>query len=129
MFKVTYDRLARDLADKTLKVGTVEVQILQAEGYPRRENVRAPYTPVLTMDAGRVLCPKHRGALLVLIACQDGDGAGGCVLLRKIMKDGRVVNGPGRVAEALGITDADTRGSLSVKGDKIVLTIDGKKAA
>jgi 3-methyladenine DNA glycosylase Mpg len=125
MFRAGYREVAKDLFGKVIKVNSTAVEVLDAEGYPRKENDKAPYTPVVTMKPGEVFCPRHRGGILVLIACHDGNRPGGCVLIRKIIKDGRVVNGPGRVAEALGIKQPGTRGVMAHKEGVITLSLDG----
>ncbi len=113
IFEQNHKAAARSLVGKVIKVGAVEVTILSAEGYPMAENNRAPYTPVTTMKPGSVFCPRHRGGLLVLVACHDGGAPGGCVLIRKARVNGQLVNGPGRVAAALGIVKPDATGRIT----------------
>lgn len=109
-FQQSCKPLAKALVGKTLKVGEKSFQILKAEGYPRKDNEKGIYAPILEMRPGTVYCPPHRGGLLFLIACLDGQGPGGCVLIREVSLDGAVIKGPGRVTEALGIVEPKSEG-------------------
>jgi 3-methyladenine DNA glycosylase Mpg len=120
-FQQSCKTLARALVGKTLRVGEKSFQILKAEGYPRKDNETGIYAPILEMRPGAVYCPPHRGGLLFLIACPDGQGPGGCVLIREVSFEGTAIKGPGRVAEALGITDAKSSGRLTEVKDSLNL--------
>lgn len=124
MFANEYRSVANTLVGKTIRLDDQSIQILETQGYSRKSNQSAPYTPVTKMRPGQIFCPRHRGGLLVLVACHDRNAPGGCVLIRKIQKDGRVINGPGRVARALGITEPETHGIIKQQGDQLAFFID-----
>jgi 3-methyladenine DNA glycosylase Mpg len=123
LFSQSHKQLAKSLTGKKIRVGEIEAEILKAEGYSRRENEAPTYAPVLKMKPGSVYCPRHRGGLLVLIACNDGESPGGCVLIRKVSIDGTTHNGPGRVAQALGIDESKTEGRLKESNGTLTLHI------
>lgn len=124
MFANEYRTVAHALVGKTIQLDAHSIQILEAEGYSKKSNQSAPYTPITTMRPGQIFCPRHRGGLLVLVACHDRNAPGGCVLIRKIQKNGRIINGPGRVAQALGITEPETRGVIKQRPDHLTIFLD-----
>ncbi|MFA5935572.1 MAG: hypothetical protein WC787_01830 [Patescibacteria group bacterium] len=121
IFEQNCKPLAKSLVGQVLKVGNQEVEILQAQGYPRTDNEQGIYVPILDMKPGSVFCPQHRGGLLFLVACSDGGKPGGCVLIRKVRVDGNVISGPGRVAEALGVEKVGSTGRITNSREKLTL--------
>jgi len=122
LFEQGYRQLARALIGRKLVYdGMAEVEITKAQGYSRKENESPLYEPLLTMKPGEVYCPRYRGAILILIACLDGDESGGCVLLRAVKLGEAVRKGPAAVAIALSVTDHKTRGRIIELRDKLVL--------
>jgi 3-methyladenine DNA glycosylase Mpg len=125
MFKQTPAALAKALMGQTLRIGHRVAEILEAQGYAKRDNEQGIYKPILELNPGQVFCPQFRTGILVLVACYDrGEEPGGCVLIRKVKVDGKVVSGPGRVAEALGITESGTYGRMSETQDGLSLKLD-----
>lgn len=123
MFDQSCKQLARSIKGSILVLGSIKAEIVEAEGYSRRENESDPYAPVLNMQPGEFFCPRHRAALLLLIACPDNGKQGGCVLIRKVKIDERVVSGPGRVCQALGIGDPMTKGKMTQRGAELVMRV------
>jgi len=123
-FEQGHKSLAKALVGRKLMVGGIEVEILSAQGFSRKENEAPLYEPILSKVPGEVYCPRNRGAILLLVACQDVSLPGGCVLIRKV-KIGEVEhNGPGKVTEALGITEHKSEGQLREVRGKLVLEMD-----
>jgi len=123
-FDQSYGKLAKALVGRTLVVGKTEVEVLAAQGYSRESNSDPLYEPVISKNPGEIYCPRHRGAILLLIACKDKSLEGGCVLIRKI-KIGEVeYSGPGLVSEALGITEHKSTGQIREVRGKLVLSMD-----
>ncbi|TAK04761.1 hypothetical protein EPO33_02065 [Patescibacteria group bacterium] len=120
LLDMNHKELARQLMGAQLIVGGVAATILEAQGYSRKENSDPLYRPLLALPPGSVYCPRRRNAILTLIACRDGGEPGGCILLRTIEVDGAVVQGPGRVSEALGITTHAQQGTLVPHGDDVI---------
>lgn len=112
VFQQNCKPLAKALVGKKLKFGDHEAEILEAQGYPRKDNETGIYTPILEMRPGAVFFPRHRGVLLFLIACPEGNAPGGCVLIRKVRIGDTVHSGPGKVAQALGVEEAGSQGRL-----------------
>lgn len=110
LFEFSHKELAKALLGRTIVVESRNVVILEAKGFSRKENDAGIYKPIVFLQPGQVYCPRSRNAILLLIACKDGMDIGGCVLVRAIEVDGAVVEGPGRVSDALGITDAKAQG-------------------
>lgn len=121
MLDQSFKKLARSIKGFVIAVGDRKVEVLEAQGYARHENEDHPYTPVLDMKSGEFFCPPHRGGLLLLIACSDGGKPGGCVLVRKVKVGDTIVNGPGRVCQALGIEVPVERGKITLRGATFVL--------
>lgn len=123
-FQQSYRQLAKALIGRTFTFKRKEVEILQAQGFPRTENEAPLYAPVIDMKPGEVFCPRHRGGILLLIACLDGNGPGGCILIRKVKIGDETYNGPGRVSEALKIEEHKTTGRISEVRGNLILEID-----
>lgn len=123
MLEQSHKKLARALKGVTLVHDGRTAEVLAAQGFNSRENEGHPYNPVLTMKPGEFFCPKFRGGLLLLIASLDGSKPGGCVLVRKVRINGTIVNGPGRVCEALGFDSPVNKGKIRVKGEELVMRV------
>ena len=108
------NEVAKQLVGKTIIVGTVSATVLVAEGYTRKQNESGLYKPILDMPPGQLYCPQHRNAILVLISTRYRGKPGGCVLLRAVEVNGSICEGPGRVAECLGIIHSKTMGKAEV---------------
>lgn len=115
-FKPDYKQLAKALVGRKMIVGSKEVTILEAKGFPKRENETPLYLPIVSMQPGQIYCPRLRNAVLLLVACNDGANIGGCVLVKAIELDDEVIQGPGRVTAALGI-EAKSTGHITERDD------------
>lgn len=118
-FQENFLRAAKEAVGKKIKVGAKEAEVLEAQGFSRRENDTPLYTPILSMQPGQVYCPRYRGAILFLVACRDG----GCALIKKISINGTVHKGPGKVSEALGLTEHGQSGTLTESRGLLILRI------
>ncbi|GEM_PF-3061740 len=118
-----YSSFAALIKGRRIKTTSSEIEIVEAVGYSRKDNSSPLYESILDVPAGTVYCPRYRGGILVLIACHDTGRPGGCVLLRKAKANGRIISGPGHVAEALGITIQKTKGYIVEDGEVLVLTL------
>lgn len=117
--------VASQLPGVQLVHGGTDAIILATKGYPRSDNASGIYQPILQMPPGAVYCPRHRNAILTLIVTRDG----GCVLIKAVESGGQAVDGPGKVSEALGLTEARSRGFAEYRSGQttsVVLTIDGR---
>lgn len=120
LFDKSYERAADLICGRTLHAGGRRFTVMRAEGYSKKENEAPLYRPILTMRPGEVYCPRRRNAILVLIACSDGQGRGGCVFIRELRTStGGVFPGPTAVSQALGIMVPKTTGRVreSPNGD------------
>lgn len=112
---------AQRLLGKLLIVGSTEAWVLRTEGFSRSQNSTGIYKPILSMPPGDVYCPRSRNSILLLVVTQDGSDTGGCVLIRAAEIGGVVFEGPGKVTEALGITEARTCGKAELADDDTVV--------
>ena len=121
----TYARLAKDIQGRVLHLGNNWYTIVEAQGFSRKQNDAGLYRPLLEMAPGTVYFARHRNALLFLIACKDGQGTGGCVLIREILdQESAVHSGPGAVSAALGVEDHGATGTITERADgDLVLTV------
>lgn len=120
-FSVGYKQAAKSLVGQKLVVGNREAEIVSAKGYSRKENEDPLYAPILDLEPGQVYCPRFRGAILLLIACNDGVSRGGCILVKEVRIGDEIHKGPGRVTAALGITEHGTTGAIKASRDKLCL--------
>jgi len=113
LFHSSFEKQAVLLRGKILRVGSKVYTINEAEGFARDENERGIYKPIVDMAPGEVYCPRARNTILFLIACHDGRGPGGCVLIRGLLSPDRgLIDKPGNVSAALGITVPKTTGRV-----------------
>lgn len=113
LFDLNYKDLAKRMIGKTLIAGQINAVILDAAGYALAENEKdGLYRPMLGMRAGDLYTPRRRNAILTLVVCNDRGLAGACVLIRAIEINGQVVEGPGKVSQALGFTKPKDPGHL-----------------
>lgn len=125
LFASSYKVAAKAVQGKRLVVGGRVGWILKAKGFSRVQNDAGVYRPVVEMKPGQIFCPRMRNAILILVACLDGDEPGGCVLIDEIELNGLIVKGPGRVSEALGLEDPKAFGRIREDGCDLVMDIEG----
>ena len=127
LFDASYEKQSALLRGKILRMGQRVFTINVAEGYARSENEKGIYKPIVGMAPGTVYCPRSRNTILFLIACFDGQGIGGCVLIRELLSPERgVISKPGNVSAALGITVAKTTGRIvELPSGELRLDLDG----
>jgi hypothetical protein len=92
------------LVDKVFSVDDVKnIVVLEAEGFGRESGKKHPYTPMLAMEPGDVYCAPFMGIPLLVIVTLDNGEMGGRVLIRRISVDGKVVKGPKKISQELGL--------------------------
>ena len=120
--------VARALQGKTMVFDSGEMTILLADGYPRSENTQnGLYAPILTADPGTIYCPRHRNALLILIATHDQGEPGGCVLIRAAEVGGHIYRGPGRISSRIQLDTHGMTGSTKWLDEDTILCELGEK--
>lgn len=129
LFRNSYKAAASAVQGKRLVVGSRAGWILKAKGFSRAQNDEGVYRPVIDMKPGQVFCPRMRNAILILVACFDGEEPGGCVLIDEIELNGLIVKGPGRVSEALGLEEPKVIGRIREDGCDLVMEIEGIRPA
>ncbi len=116
--------VAQALLGKVMIVGDVKAAILEAKGFRRATNTGI-YEPVTQMPAGDVYCPRVRNSIIILLATHDRGQIGGCVLIRVAEVEAVIYDGPGKVAERMGITVPKTSGKAKwIDEDTFVIGLD-----
>lgn len=125
LFQKNLKEFANDLLGRTLVAGSVQASILEVRRFPRKTNDTPHYRPMLTMRPGEVFTPMHRGsAILPLIVCNDSDGeTGACVLIQSVEVNGEVVEKPGAVSKALGLTIPKDPGRVEERDDGTLVLV------
>jgi hypothetical protein len=127
LFDASYDKLDGLLKGKIVRSGSRVFTVTEARGYPKDENDRGIYKPITEMAPGDVYCPRRRNAILFLIACRDGRGKGGCVLIRNLLSPkGGAIDGPAAVSAALGVSEPKTTGKVvELPNGELRVELDG----
>lgn len=112
------------LKGQAIDVGNLEAVILDTKGYTKEENSKGDYRDMLEMPPGQIYCPLSNSHVILLITALDKGEQGGCVLVKAIELDGKIIKGPALVARALGITQRGTRGSVTILGDRMVFGLN-----
>lgn len=85
--------------------------------FPRRDNEKGIYKPMLDMRPGDVFVARQQSAFLFLVVSFDADGNGACVLVDGAVIGGNAFDGPGRVGGGIGFTAHRQTGSLVERPD------------
>ena len=120
LFEFSYKEAAQATIGRTLVTGQGQCVILRAKGFSRASNDAPLYKPMLELRPGDVFTPRRRNAILLLTVCNDGSQSGGCVLIDAIEINGRVIEGPGRVSQALGLEIPKDPGRMVEREDGVL---------
>jgi 3-methyladenine DNA glycosylase Mpg len=118
--------VAQKLLGKTMVFKNTRGIILKAEGFRRKTNTGI-YKPIAEMAPGGVYCPRVRNSIIILIATFDNGRPGGCVLIKAAKIKNEVYNGPGKVAEQMGIVEPRSTGQAKwIDKDTFAIHLDGQ---
>lgn len=131
LFTLGVHELAQALQGQELELpdGRV-ITITQTEGYPRSQNDRGVYKPMLEMSPGQVFIPRVMSAFVFLIVALDGKQAGACVRIVGIdTPEAGEIGGGGRVSKYVGFTEHRQVGRIEERmGKSLRLVMEGTLA-
>ena len=127
ILKLGVHDLASQLQGRELQLpdGRV-VTITQTEAYPRADNDRGVYKPMLDMRPGQVFVARVQSAFTFLIVALDGKLSGACVRIIGIdTPEAGEIEGGGRVGKYVGFTEHRQVGRIEERAGKLKLVMEG----
>ena len=130
IFKLPVADLAQALQGRELGLpGGRVVTITQTDAFPRDQNEKGVYKPMLDMRPGQVFVARVQSAFMFLIVALDGKLSGACVRIIGIdTPEAGEIEGGGRVGKYVGFTEHRQVGLIEERAGKPLRLCHGGRA-